>query len=256
MDPAAIAERLREIARYLRLAGDNPWKARAYDTAAESVETLGPRLAALVESGRLTDAPGIGKGTAAVITEIVTTGTTQRLEAMRAEMPPSLLALAELPGLTLPRIRALHAELGVGDVDDLREAVAAGRLREVKGFGPRTEDKIRVALARPPVPPRRIRLIDGRELGTSLARSLAHAPGVVRAEVAGGVRRWKETVGTLRLVAAADDARAALDGFALSWLLSEAVTGDARSATLRGRLPGAGPVEVTAVAPPRFAAAW
>src|SRR5205814_6053529 len=75
-----IAERLRELAGYLRLTGQSPWKAKAYDTAAGAVEALGGSLAGLVESGRLTETPGIGDSLAAVITELHETGTSRRLE--------------------------------------------------------------------------------------------------------------------------------------------------------------------------------
>src|SRR3954454_7073626 len=149
MDAQDIAGRLREIAGYLRLlGGDNPWKARAYDTAAASVEVLGPGLDPLIAQGRLTEAPGIGEAIAGVITELARSGTTARLEALRAELPPGLLELADLPGMTGPRLRALHAGLGIRDRGELQAALDGQRVRTLKGFGPRTEEKLRQALAR------------------------------------------------------------------------------------------------------------
>jgi DNA polymerase (family X) len=253
-DAGQVAEKLREIAAYLRLVGDNPWKARAYETAAGAVDALGPRLGELLESGRLTEAPGIGPATAAVIAEIHHTGTANRLEALHADMPPGLLELADLPGLTLRRIRALHAGLGIRDRAELHAAVEQGRLRMVKGFGPQSEDKIREALARPPPPrtPTRTRLVDAREATAALLQGLAMAPGVTRAEPAGAVRRWKETVGTIRLVAAAEAPERALDAFTRTRLpAAERVAGAAR-----GRLPDGQAVEVAVVRPALFATAW
>src|SRR6185369_10126741 len=87
MGSSEVAERLRELGAYLRFAGDSPWKAKAYDTAAGAVE-----------------APGIGDSLAAVITELAQTGTSPRLEKLRADFPPGLLELTNLPGLRLPRI--------------------------------------------------------------------------------------------------------------------------------------------------------
>jgi DNA polymerase (family X) len=247
-----IADKLREIGAYLGLMGENPWKARAYETAAAAVDALGPNLGPLVEAGRLTEAPGIGKATAAVITEIYHSGTAQRLEALRADLPTGLLALADLPGLTVRRIRALHSGLGIRDLAELAAAVEQRRVRTVKGFGPRTEEKIRQALARPPQPPSRARLIDAREATATLLAALAARAGVSRAEPAGAVRRWKETVGTLRLVAAAAEPEAALDLFVRT-RLPAAKRGPGWA---RGRLPDGQTVEVTVVPPARFAAAW
>jgi DNA polymerase (family 10) len=252
MDAHEIAGKLREIGAYLGLIGDNPWKARAYDTAAAAIEALGPRFEALLAEGRLTEAPGIGTATAAVIAEIAATGTSGRLEALRAELPPGLLALAGLPGLTLPRIRALHAGLGIGDVDALRAALAEGRLRTLKGFGPRTEEKIREGLANPPRPPTRVRLYQAREKAAALLATLVQLPGVERAEIAGAVRRWKETVGTVRLVAASPSPERVVDAFVAARLRSAERT----ASGARGRIADGLALELTVVPPARFAAAW
>jgi DNA polymerase (family 10) len=251
MDAHDIAGRLREIAGYLRLGGDNPWKARAYDTAAGSIEVLGPGLDPLIAEGRLTEAPGIGAAIAAVITEIARTGTTARLEALRAELPTGLLELASLPGLTGPRIRALHAGLGVRDRAELLAALEAGQVRTLKGFGKKTEEKLREALARPPEPPPRMRLAEAREVCAALAETLLRIPGVTRAEPAGAVRRWKETAGTLRLVAAAEQPEAARDAF----LRARLSGGEQRGDSVLGRVQQQH-VEVTVVRPALFASAW
>src|SRR4051812_22402672 len=208
-----VAERLRELGAYLRFAGDSPWKAKAYDTAAGAVEALGGSLEGLVESGRLTETPGIGDSLAAVITELRATGTSRRLEELRADFPPGLLELTNLPGLRLPRIRALHEGLGVRDLDDLRAAAQEGKVRGLRGFGPRTEQKILEGIARYEARPARVRLIDAQERSHALAETAARVTGVSGVMVTGGVRRWKETVGTLRMVARAEDAEPALDAF-------------------------------------------
>jgi DNA polymerase (family X) len=247
---ALIAERLRELAAYLRLLEDNPWKPRAYETAADSVEALGDALGPLVQDGRLAEAPGIGPATAAVITELYQTGTLRRLEALRAELPPGLPALGQLPGLTLPRIRLLHATLGISDLAGLKAAAEAGRLRTVKGFGEKTERKLLDAIARLKERPKRLRLVDAREVSETLARSLAATPGVGRVEVAGAVRRWKETVGTIRLVASADEPDQVLDAF-----LARRMPGAERLEAGVARGWSGAAVEVTVVPPPRFAAA-
>jgi DNA polymerase (family 10) len=247
-----IAERLREIAAYLRLVGEGPWKAQAYETAAGAVEALGGSLDELLASGRLTETPGIGESTAGVIAELRSTGTARRLEALRADFPPGLLELVNIPGLRLPRIRALYHGLGVRDLDDLRAAATSGKLRGLKGFGPRTEQKILEGLARYESRSTRVRLLDGQERIHSLAAVAARVPGIARVAIAGGVRRWKETIGTLRLVAQAAEPEPALQAFLQTQPLGrlERVRGEC----LRGRLSDGVALELCVVPPDTFAA--
>jgi DNA polymerase (family 10) len=246
-----IAERLRELAAYLRLVGQSPWKAKAYDTAAGAVEALGDSLEGLLRGGRLTDTPGIGDSIAAVIAELHRTGTSARLEALRADFPPGLLELINIPGLRLPRIRALAEGLGVRDLDDLRAAALAGKVRRLKGFGERTEQKILDGITRYESRPARVRLIDAQERSQTLAEMAARVPGVSGVFVAGGVRRWKETVGTLRLVARAEASGPALDAFVQAHPLGrlEQIGPDC----LRGRLPDGVALELCLVPPQLFA---
>ena len=246
-----IAERLRELAGYLRLTGESPWKAKAYDTAAGAVEALGASLDELAERGRLTETPGIGDSLAAVITELRETGTTRRLEGLRAEFPPGLLELTNLPGLRLPRILALHQGLGVRDLDDLRAAAEAGKVRDLKGFGARIERKILDGIARYQTRPTRVRLIDARERIAALAETAGRVPGVSGVMITGGVRRWKETVGTLRLVARAEASGPALDAFLHAQPLGHLE--QIRRDCLRGRLSDGVAIELCLVPPPLFA---
>jgi DNA polymerase (family 10) len=248
-----IAERLRELAAYLRLTGQSPWKAKAYDRAAGAVEALGRSLDDLAESGRLTETPGIGDSLAAVITELRATGTSRRLEELRADFPPGLLELTNLPGLRLPRIRALHEGLGVRDLDDLRAAAQEGKVRGLRGFGARTEQKILEGIARYEARPARVRLIDAQERSHALAETAARVTGVSGVMVTGGVRRWKETVGTLRMVARAEDAEPALDAFLHSQPLGRLEA--SRPDCLRGRLADGVALELCLVRPPLFATA-
>jgi DNA polymerase (family 10) len=252
MGSQEIAEKLREIAAYLRLVDENPWKAKAYDTAASAVEALGTSLEGLLASGHLTDTPGIGDAIAAVIGELRTTGTSRRLEALRADFPPGLLELTNIPGLRLPRIRALFEGLAVRDLDDLRAAALAGRVRALKGFGVRTEQKILDGIARYEARPVRLRLVEAQERGRALAETAARVPGVTSVAIAGGVRRWKETVGTLRLVAKADTSGPALDAFLHSQPLGRLE--QVRPDCLRGRLSDGLALELCVAPPPLFAA--
>ncbi len=245
---------LRELAGHLRLRGESRFRARAYETAADAVEALGDRFGPLLEQGRLTEVPGIGDRLASAITEIARTGTTATLERYRTEIPTGLLVMAELPGLTLPRVRLLHAELGIDSIEALERAAREGRLQAVKGFGARSESKLLEAIARrrEERPPQLI-LRDARLAAHPLLLHLRAAPGVHSAAVAGAIRRWKEVVSTVRLVAAADDPAAAVAAFLRAASIGEVVEqGPGRA---RFRLLGGGAGEVVVVPPRRWGTA-
>jgi DNA polymerase (family X) len=231
---------LRELGAHLRLRGESKFRARAYDTAAAAVEALGERFVALAAEGRLLEVPGIGERLAGVIVELQARGTTAALEAFRAELPPGLLAMAELPGLTLARVRRLHEELGVDSVAALEAAARAGRLQGVRGFGARSEGRLIEAIARHRNrPPPQLILRDARRAAHPLLLDLQASPGVTAAAVAGSIRRGKEVVTTLRLVAAADAPEGAIEHFLRAAPIGEAIErgpGRARFRTLTGHL--------------------
>jgi DNA polymerase (family X) len=237
---SAVAARLRELAAHLRLRGESRYRARAYETAAASVEALGGRFAALAAEGRLTEVPGIGDKLAGTIARLHEAGTTATLEAFRAEIPPGLLAMAELPGLTLPRVRRLRDELGVDSLAALEEAARAGRLQTVRGFGPRSESKLLEAIARARTrPPARMILRDAQRAAHPLLLDLQASPGVTAAAVAGSIRRWQEIVTTVRLVAAAEAPEPAVEHFLRAAPIGEVVErgpGRARFRMGRGHL--------------------
>jgi DNA polymerase (family X) len=255
-----IAARLKEIGAYLRLVGQDPYRARAYENAGDALDALGPEFEVLVDSERMTEVPGIGASIAGVIGELRRTGSTRKLEELRAEFPPSLLELAQVPGMTITRVRALHAGLGIEGLDDLQQAAAAGKLRELKGFGAKTEQKILEGIERYRNRPARRRLIDARDIALPLAQRLRVVPGVVALEVAGAVRRWKETVGTLRMVASAAEPGRALAALidAAGHARVEGREGEASPAgpqEVRLWLPAGLPLELTVVPPALFASA-
>jgi DNA polymerase (family 10) len=201
----AIAKSLREMAGLLALAGESPFRARAYERAATAIERLDVDLAALVEAGRLTELPGIGRGIAATIAELQRTGRSRALDALRGGMPPGALSLGRIPGLSLDKIRALHAALGVETVAELQAACEDGRVRGVKGLGEKTERRLLERILALEAPPANVRLHLDRALALAeaFAAHVRSGPGVLRAEIAGALRRRVETVDRLVFVAAA-----------------------------------------------------
>jgi len=208
LGPREIAARLRQAGQMLRLRGESAYRAGAYETGAEIVEATAEILPELVAGDRLTELRGIGPSLAAVIADLARTGRSAALDRIMGDLPPGLLEVARLPGMTLRRIQALHDELGIASAADLHGALAAGGVEAVRGFGPATVAKLREALARSPDdgdgPPARRVLVDVLEAAERLVGKLRRTRGVAAAEVVGSVRRAMETVGELNLLCASE----------------------------------------------------
>lgn len=252
IDASAIASRLREIAALMRLAGDNPFKAKAYEAGADAVDAAGPRLAALVEADRLTELPGVGGALASTITELARTGTSERLVALRAKLPPGILELAGIPGMTVSRVRALADALGIETRAQLKAALEAGLLEKVKGFGPATQAKIAKGLEEPESAPTQVALGPALEAAERLVDTLRGLSALTRVELAGDLRRWCEVADRIEIVAAAADPAVALRSIAEQSSLPAVVRVDAETA--HGRSPAGVPLEIEVVTPERFGA--
>ncbi len=212
-DKFAIARALREIGTLLELKGENPFKVRAYETGARALEDLGDDLGTLVAAGRLREIRGIGEALAKKIAELHATGRLELLERLRTELPPGILELSRVPDLGPRKIAALHAALGISSLADLKAACEAGRVRGVKGFGERTEQRILEGIRRLETRERRTLLADALEVGEGLVAHLRRSPSVARVELAGSARRSRETVGDLDVVAASTDPAAVSEHF-------------------------------------------
>ena len=211
MTPREVAAVLREISQLLQLKGENAFKIRAYDLAADAFETLPPDPAAagglneLVKQGRLSEIEGVGKAIDQKVTELVSTGKLKYLDDLRREFPHGALDLVQVPGLGPRKAIVLIRELDITSLDDLEKAAREGRLRGLKGFGEKTEQSILDGIAK--VRARQVArrpLWETRPLAEQLLARVRAAPGVVRAEIAGSVRRYSETNGDIDIVAAAN----------------------------------------------------
>jgi DNA polymerase (family 10) len=199
MTNADVAERLREMALFLDMTGVQ-FKPRAYEKAAHAIEALDCPVAELFAAGgvkALADLPGVGKGIAERLGEILRTGTCHDLEALRTATPVDVMALTAIDGVGPKMVKALYDDLGVRTVADLEGAAHAGRIRALRHFGEKTEEKILKGIAF--LEQRRGRRPLGAVLGMAreIEARLAALPGVERAAVAGSIRRRRETIGDL-----------------------------------------------------------
>src|SRR3954471_5448555 len=206
---AQIADRLDAFASLLELGEANPYTVRAYRRAAETIRGASVPVNELVRSGRVRALRGIGSGIEARLRELVETGTIAELVELERELAPDLVGLGRYLGLSAKRSVELARALDVGTADELREAAADGRLRAVPGIGAKTEAGLREALAREGEPRRRQGLLLNR--AWELVGGVAAALG---GEVAGDVRRWRDSCRLLAVVCAAPDPEPVLARFA------------------------------------------
>jgi DNA polymerase (family X) len=205
LDQFAIASALQEISVLLELkGGKDRFKARAYQSGARVIAGLSEDLGALVEQNRLTSKRGIGDALASQIKQLYLTGTSSVLTQLRAEFPPGIIELSAVPGLTVSKIRALHQALGISSKAELKAAAESGRIRKVKGFGLKSEEKLVESLSkRETAAQRRLHIHHAQRIGAQVSDYLRTAAGVVDLDLVGSVRRWLETVGTISIVASA-----------------------------------------------------
>jgi DNA polymerase (family 10) len=197
----AVATALQEIGVLLRLKTKDQYRSRAYAKAAQAIAELDTDLGKLVQEKRLTDLKGVGESLARVIEELYNTGRSSMLEELRADLPPGVIALSQVPGLTLNKIQALNKALGITSVADLNAAIEAHKLREVPGFSAETEDALRQQISRHEDRNDRMLLIHALRIAQKVIEHLKTFDELVRADVAGSARRWKETVSSIRVTA-------------------------------------------------------
>jgi DNA polymerase (family 10) len=202
---AEIAAMFDQAAELLEIQGENQFRVRAYRRAARVIEGLPQSVRSLLSARRdLSELPGIGKDLAGKIADIVKTGHFSLLDTLRKQLPGELGDMAGLPGLGPKRAKLLYDKLKVCTLDDLRRALKAGRLRELKGFGPVIARKLSEALEKPRA---------GQRFKLSVAEDEAEAlVGFLRdggrIAIAGSYRRRRDTVGDLDILVTAQDGAA------------------------------------------------
>lgn len=211
-DVAAIFE---EIANLLEIQGANPFRIRAYRNAARTVGELGRDIRTLLEKGEdLTQLPGVGDDLAAKIHEIVETGKCSILDKLHKELPPAITELLKISGLGPKRVKALYHDLDVQTLEQLYRAAHDGRIRQLAGFGAKTEQHILESVKTHVTEARRFKLAVASQYADALAAYLQKVKGVGQVVVAGSFRRMKETVGDLDILVTAGPGSPIMERFA------------------------------------------
>lgn len=214
LNKAQIATVLREISTLMQFRDENPFKVRAFDNAARAFVAEPATLDELLVPGRLEKVKGIGKATADVIRSLAATGTAATLVELRAGAPVGLADLMRIPNLGAKKIAVLHGELGINTLDELEAACRAGRIAECRGFTAKAAEKILAGIEQARRFSGQMLLSHADLLARPLLDALRSCPQVIRAEVAGSLRRRKEIVGDLDFVASSAQPEAVMRFFA------------------------------------------
>ncbi|AQT70134.1 DNA polymerase/3'-5' exonuclease PolX [Anaerohalosphaera lusitana] len=198
-----IADVLTELADLLEIQGANTFRVRAYRNAARTVSSLSEDVGGYISSGKdLSDLPGIGKDLAGKIEQILGTGSLPMLEDLKKEVPEDLSRLLDVGGLGPKRVATMYKELGVESLDDLEKAAKDGKIRDLEGFGKKTEESILEGIQRVKQQKRgRIRLDKADRIAEPLLEYLRKNDDIKSLDVAGSYRRRKETVRDIDILA-------------------------------------------------------
>jgi DNA polymerase (family 10) len=213
METARIAQIIDEMGTLLEIKGENPFRCRAYHTAAQSLGNLPADLRDMIGDGSLKAVPGIGETMYTKIVQLATTGQLASYDELKREMPQGLVALLRIPGLGPKKIKVLHDELKIETLADLRAAGESGKIAVMKGFGKKTEENILAGINFVEKSSERILQSTARRLVAPVVEQLKGHRDVIRIEVCGSLRRRAETIGDLDVLISSTNVAAVLDAF-------------------------------------------
>ena len=213
MEKSDIAGVLDEIATFMELTGENPFKIRAYSAGARILENMTEDLGELIDSGKLADIPGLGEALVDKITTLRRDGVLPFHQKLKASIPAGLLEVMQIPGLGPKKVRALWTQLAVEDLAKLKEVCEAGAVAELKGFGEKTQEKILEGIKNRIAYSKRHRWYEASAVAEPILAGLRALPQVQLAESAGSLRRSRETVGDLDFLVASSEPKPIMDWF-------------------------------------------
>ncbi len=233
-----VAALLREYADLLLITGGDAFRARVYEKAARAVAGYSADVAQL-DTAALRRIPGVGKSIADKITEYRETGVIRVLEELRAEIPAGVRQLTRIPALGPKRALQLYRDMQISSVDELAAAISGGRLRDLKGFGARSEDRILHGIEIMEQASRRVPLNVAMDTAEAMVAAIGAVAGCARCAYAGSLRRMRETIGDVDILAAATspaDARPLMAAFTALGDVAEVIaSGEAKTSIRTGR---------------------
>jgi DNA polymerase (family X) len=213
MDKDQVADILVDIGVLLELKGENPFKTRAYQNAARTLQQLGEPLQKIVAEQRLGEIKGIGEALQEKITELVTTGRLEYYDKLRASIPAGMRDMLEIPGLGPKKIKALHDKLGIDTIEKLEQACKDGKVAGLAGFGEKTQTNICAGIERRRTYASRHHLVKAIAAAEPILENLRAHPDVIRCSTAGSLRRHKEIIGDIDFLASSKQPANVIDFF-------------------------------------------
>jgi DNA polymerase (family 10) len=233
VDKAVVAAILEDVANLMELTGENPFKVRAYQNAARAISSLEEPLDELVASGRLASVPGLGETLVQRIQELVQTGHMAYYEDLQARVPEGLRTMLRIPGLGPKKVRAIYDQLGITTIPELQAAAMEGRIAQLPGFGTKTQENILKGIAFLTRHQDHYLYPIAEAEAAKVITALRELPHIRRISVAGSLRRHKEVVKDIDIVASVDkdeDRPAIMDRFTqLPNVISITSKGDTKS---------------------------
>lgn len=258
MDNSKIADCFDELAELLEFKSENPFRVRAYRNGARAIRDLDESVADILANPErdLSAVPGIGKTLVDKSRTLIATGSLPQLDALRTELPSSVLAMVRIPGVGAKKAAQLHRELGINSLEALRKACEAGEVHKLKGFGAKTEQAILEGLGIAETAAQRIRWADAEVVVNRLGHYMRQCPAVKKLEFAGSYRRGRETVGDLDMLCVASDRDAVMDHLqALPERAETILRGDEKKTKMSIRVGGGLQVDLRMVEEAEFGAA-
>jgi DNA polymerase (family 10) len=212
MDNSAVAAIFYEVADILDLQGV-AFKPNAYRRAARSLEDLSEDVSKIANEGRLEEIPGVGESFAKKIEEIVKTGQLEYLNRLRSQIPPGLQELLSVPDVGPKKAMVLYKELGISNLEELKRAVLEHRLRNLKGFGERTEERILQGIGTVEAKGKRMLLGEAYPVAEEIVEYLRSKLDIDLISPAGSLRRGKETIGDIDILVGDDQPKKVMEAF-------------------------------------------
>ena len=215
MDKSKVCDILDEVGTLLELKGENPFKCRAFHNAARVLAGVTDDIKILVESGDIRKIKGIGESTAKIISDLVSTGRSPDHEILKKGFPHGIFDIMKLQGLGPKKVALLYRNKNISSIDDLENAAKTGSLEKLEGFGKKTEENILLSIEQFRKHASRFHINVAENAAQSVFTVLKSHQGVIRAEIAGSLRRRKETIGDIDIVVSAEkkDIRAIMTAF-------------------------------------------
>lgn len=210
---ADVARALHNVAAMLEITGDNPFRIRAFENGAAAIEDLSDDLQTLVDNGELLEVRGIGKSIFADVKSMLETGTFDEYERLKKKVPASVLEMLRVSGMGPKKVKTVYDKLGIKTIDELEQAGRDGKLAVMPGWGEKTQLNILNAVARYRKYSQRFLYSVAHDQASAILEAVRRVPGVKHSLIGGSLRRFKETIGDIDILATAADAEPVMDAF-------------------------------------------